>query len=165
MALKNYLEKNPKARLIFGKKEIEIIQKQLLGMNLTSSEKTRLSRDIRKKFQAIKEISKYQEEFILKKAQEIKNILDESKEIILDTLPNLVEEIILFGTYAIKEQVKGSDIDLALKLKKTTIPLTKLRAILSGKLNSKVDIQIYSELPKKIQSEIDKNGKLIYKNK
>jgi predicted nucleotidyltransferase len=164
MALIHYLDNNPKARLIFGKREIEIIKKQLLGETLTLSEKTRLSRDIRKKFQLIKELSKYNEEFSLRKSQEIKNILNESKEIILEKLKSNLKEIILFGSYAKNEQIKDSDIDLVLKLKKSKISPIKLRAQLSGQLNEKVDIQIYSNLPKKVQLEIDKFGKIIYKN-
>jgi predicted nucleotidyltransferase len=163
MTLINYL-KNKNTRLIFGKKEIEIIEKQLLGLNLTPSEKTRLSRDIRKKLQAIKELSRYREEFKLKKSQEIKLITQESEEIILNKLGDQVDEIILFGSHAKGDNLKDSDIDLVIKLKKTNISSTKLRAQLSGNLNEKVDIQIYSALPKKIQKEINKTGKKIYKN-
>ena len=47
--------KDEKIRTLFGKRELEIIEKQLLGIKLSNSEKTRLSRDIRKKFEAIKE--------------------------------------------------------------------------------------------------------------
>jgi predicted nucleotidyltransferase len=131
---------------------------------LTPSEKTRLSRDIRKKLQAIKELSRYREEFKLKKSQEIKLITQESEEIILNKLGDQVDEIILFGSHAKGDNLKDSDIDLVIKLKKTNISSTKLRAQLSGNLNEKVDIQIYSALPKKIQKEINKTGKKIYKN-
>ncbi len=164
MTLIHYLEKDENARRLFGKREIEIIKKQLLGENLTPSEKTRLSRDIRKKLQIIKDISRYENEFNLKKSQNIKNIIEESKEIILEKLNSNVKKIILFGSYAKNEQIKESDIDIALKLKEMNFSPTKLRAQLSGQLNEKVDIQIYSELPKKIQLEIDKFGKTIYKN-
>lgn len=164
MTFINYLKNNENARLILGKKEIEIIEKQIWGLNLTPSEQTRLSRDIRKKLQAINELSKYKEEFKLKKAQEIKIILNESKAIILNKLHSRIKEIILFGSYAKGNPSKDSDIDLVLKLKKTNISPTKLRAQLSGELNEKVDIQIYSSLPKKIQVEINKTGKKIYKN-
>jgi len=163
MSLRKCIKENPNMRLLFGKKEIEIIQKQLLGIALTPLERMRLSRDIRKKLKAIKEISKYQEEFELKKAQEIKKIINESKETILKIFPDIIKEIILYGSYAIKNPIKGSDIDLALKLKETNIPPTKIRVILLGRLDSKIDLQIFSQLPKKIQTEINKHGKVIYK--
>lgn len=164
MSLRKCISENPDMRLLFGKKEIEIIQKQLLGIALTPLERMRLSRDIRKKLKAIKEISKYQEEFDLKKAQEIKKIINESKETISKIFPDIVQEIILYGSYALKNPIKGSDIDLALKLKETKFSPTKIRAILLGSLNSKVDLQIFSQLPKKIQTEINKHGRVIYKN-
>ena len=53
--LLNFLKSNENARKIFGERELKIIEKQLLGVNLTQSEKNRLSRDIRLKFNFIKE--------------------------------------------------------------------------------------------------------------
>ena len=50
MSLLKTLKEEKNARKIFGKKEIEIIEKQLNGIKLSPSEQTRLSRDIRKKF-------------------------------------------------------------------------------------------------------------------
>ena len=175
MTLLDFLKKD-KARLIFGKSEIEIIRKQLNGLELKPSEKVRLSRDIRKKFEAIEEISKYKQEFKLKKSQEIKYLITDAKETILNELGNKVSEIILFGSYAIKKPTKISDIDIAIKmtdqinhldkkLNKQKIDNTKLRAKLLGKMSSeKIDIQIYEELPKKMKNEIDKTGKIIFQN-
>ncbi|MCA9488077.1 MAG: nucleotidyltransferase domain-containing protein [Nanoarchaeota archaeon] len=163
MALINYLAKNRNARAIFGEKEIDIIKKQLMGLPLTASEKTRLSRDIKRKLKSIKELSRYESEFELKKSQEINSIIDESKEIILEN-SNDVKEIILFGSYATNEQTKDSDVDIALKIKNSNISSTRLRALLMGKLNSKVDLHIYSDLPNKVKLEIDSKGKIIYKN-
>jgi hypothetical protein len=57
MGLLELLKKSENARKIFGKRELKIIEKQMLGVNLTQSEKNRLSRDIRKKLEFIKEIS------------------------------------------------------------------------------------------------------------
>ena len=54
MSLINIIKTNKDIRKIFGKKELVIIEKQLLGVSLTQSEKNRLSRDIRKKFEVIK---------------------------------------------------------------------------------------------------------------
>jgi len=165
MTLQTYLEKNTEARQIFGKREIEIIQKQLLGLELTPSEKTRLSRDIRQKLKTINEISKYKEEFPLKKSQNIKDIINEAKEeIILETGNNL-KEILLFGSYSKNKASKNSDVDLAIVLKKTDLKeATRLRAHILSKVNSKLDIQVYNILPEKIKKEIDKDKKIIFKN-
>ena len=54
MSLIQFLKKENNARKIFGKRELKIIEKQLFGLNLTQSEKNRLSRDIRKKLEFIK---------------------------------------------------------------------------------------------------------------
>ncbi|MCK4997494.1 nucleotidyltransferase domain-containing protein [Candidatus Pacearchaeota archaeon] len=151
------------ARLLFGKRELEIIEKQLLGRKLIPSETTRLSRDIRKKLKAIENISKYKNEFSLKKNQEIKKIIEETKKIILENFESEVSEIILFGSHARKTNINSSDIDICIKLKKTKLNPTKIRARLLGETREGVDIQIFSSLPKKIQNEIDKEGKIIFK--
>ena len=52
-SLKHFVTHDDSARKIFGKKEIRIIQKQLDGITLTQSEKNRLSRSVRKKFEVI----------------------------------------------------------------------------------------------------------------
>lgn len=165
MTLLNFLKKDS-ARLLFGKSEIEIIKKQLNGLELKPSEKVRLSRDIRKKLEAVEELSRYKEEFKLKKAQEIKYLINEAKEIILEELKNNVNEIILFGSYAQNKQTKDSDIDLAIKLKKKSkLNPTKIRAALIGNMPSeKLDIQIYESLPEKIKKEINKHGKTLFSN-
>jgi len=165
MTLLNFLKKDS-ARLIFGKSEIEIIKKQLNGLKLKPSEKVRLSRDIRKKLESVEELSRYKEEFKLKKSQEIKYLINEAKEIILEELKNNVNEIILFGSYAENKQTKNSDIDLAIKLRKISkLNPTKIRAALLGNMPSeKLDIQIYGSLPEKIKKEINKHGKTIFFN-
>ena len=79
MAILHFLKTSPEARKIFGKRELEIIEKQLLGISLTQSEKNRLSRDIRKKLEFVKELSIYIKEFKLKKGAIIKQIINETK--------------------------------------------------------------------------------------
>lgn len=162
MTLINYLERNENARKIFGKAEIEIIKKQLLGLNLTPSEKTRLSRDIRKKMDVIEEISKYKKEFPLKKAQEINFLIEEAKEIIKKEFGENLKEIILFGSYSQNKQNKLSDIDLAVVLKDYS-GAEKKRARILGEVNKKIDVQIYENLPEKIKKEIKKQRKIIFK--
>ena len=77
--LKEFFRNNQNARKIFGKKEIDIIIRQLEGKNLTQSERNRLSRDIRPKLQFIKDIGKFEGEFGLEKNQENNNKLEFSK--------------------------------------------------------------------------------------
>ncbi len=165
MGLLEFLNKK-EARLLFGKVEIEMIKKHLFGFELTPSEKTRLSRDIRKKFEVIENLSKYSSEFKLKKSQEVDYLINEAKEIIVKEVGKNLNKIFLFGSYARKEQSISSDIDLAIELKSfQQKEPTKLRAKILGSLPSeKFDIQIYNTLPKKLKDEIDKEGKIIFKN-
>jgi len=156
--------KTPEARLLFGKKEIEIILKQILGKRLISSETTRLSRDIRKKFIAIEKASRYKKEFLLKKNQENKNIIKETKDVILENFEKYIEKIILFGSHARGDNINSSDIDMCVKLKNNKIDATKVRRRILGEVREGVDVQIYSLLPKKVKDEIKKDGKVIFKN-
>ena len=66
----------PEIRKLFGKRELVIIRKQLFGVPLKGSEKTRLSRDIRKKFEAIALLIPSIKEFELKKGAEIKRLIE-----------------------------------------------------------------------------------------
>jgi len=163
MTLLNFI-KSKQARLLFGKKELEIIEKQLFGLELKPSEKTRLSRDIKKKFEAIEKISNYKKEFKLKKRQEINFIIENAKETILEKYPEITKEIILFGSFATKTNKKTSDIDICLKLNKTKQNPTRIRAHLLGELDAKIDLHIYSELPKKIRDKINIEGKVLFNN-
>ncbi len=165
MNLITFLKSNKNTRKIFGKREIEIIEKQLNGIKLTQSEKNRLSRDIREKFEFIKEASKFKEEFDLKKSQTIKQIINETKEIILENInKNKIKTIWLYGSFVENELNFKSDIDIAIEFfnidkKEATI----LRKKLMGKANSKIDIQIYNTLLNKIKEEIKTKGRIIWK--
>lgn len=165
MNLITFLKSNKNTRKIFGKREIEIIEKQLNGIKLTQSEKNRLSRDIREKFEFIKEASKFKEEFDLKKSQTIKQIINETKEIILKNInKNKIKTIWLYGSFVENELNFKSDIDIAIEFfnidkKEATI----LRKKLMGKANSKIDIQIYNTLLNKIKEEIKTKGRIIWK--
>ncbi|MEK6873501.1 MAG: nucleotidyltransferase domain-containing protein [Nanoarchaeota archaeon] len=163
-SLLNFIRKNEDLRAIFGVRELKIIEKQLLGINLTQSEKNRLSRDIRKKLKVIKEISKYQEEFELKKASEIKIIIKDIKEYILSSeyFPR-IKRIYLFGSSVKNERTFRSDIDIAVEftddigLKEAT----EFRIKFSGR--DGLDIQVFNILPEKIQKSILNNHKVLYK--
>lgn len=167
MGLLQFLNKNENARKIFGKRELKIIEKQLLGINLTQSEKNRLSRDIRKKFSFIKEIFRFSEEFELKKGGDIKKIINESKEIILESnyFKN-IKKIILFGSSVENQRTFKSDVDIAVDFSNITPrEATLFKVKVGGKLNEKIDLQVYNVLPEKIKKEIDKKGKIIYERK
>lgn len=153
------------ARRIFGERELKIIEKQLNGVNLTQSEKNRLSRDIRAKLRFINDLARFENEFELKKGFIIKKIINETVEIIKeDILFKNIEEIILFGSYVENKVSFRSDIDIAVKFNNLNITeATKFRIRIHGKTNDKVDIQVYNILPKKITDEIDKKGRIIYK--
>src|SRR3989338_4158201 len=97
--LSEFLRQNKNARKIFGRKEIEIMLKQLGGLPLSQSERNRLSRDIKPKLEFIKEISKFDDEFRLKKDQNASKIIDKAVKVILqDKLKDKIEAILLFGS-------------------------------------------------------------------
>lgn len=167
MSLLNFLKKNKNARRVFGKKELEIIKKQLLGISLTQSEKNRLSRDIRKKFEFIQKVSEFSEEFPLKKGQHIKRIIDETLEIILDhPLKKRIEKIILYGSFVENQFNYHSDIDICAKIPNISLrDATKFRINILGNAHDKVDFQVYEHLQKKIRDQIDRKGKILYDKK
>jgi len=165
MDLINFIKKNENSRKIFGEKEIQIIEKQLMGISLTQSEKNRLSRDIRKKMDFIKEVSKYDFDFNLKKGSEINNIVNETLEIIQNSLYlNKIKRILLFGSTADRTRIFRSDIDIAVDFENINeSEAGKFRVYILGRANKLIDIQVYNVLPDKIKKEIDKNGKTIWK--
>ena len=119
MRLLEFLKKNKDARKIFGERELKIIEKQMLGVNLTQSEKNRLSRDIRKKLDFIKEASKFYEEFELKKGSVVKRFVNDVKEAILSSkYKPLIKKIYLFGSSVENQRALRSDIDIAIELDK-----------------------------------------------
>ncbi len=162
--LLNFLKTNKNTRKIFGKKELKIIEKQLFGINLSQSEKNRLSRDIREKLNFMMSINKFSDEFELKKGFIIKKIIEETQEILLeDVLSKRIKRIILYGSFVDNNMTFKSDIDISIdfldiNLKEATL----FRKRVLGKINSKVDIQVYNYLPKNIKNEIDLKGKVIF---
>lgn len=165
MNLINFLKSNPNTRKIFGQRELKIIEKQLLGINLTQSEKNRLSRDIRKKFEFILDISKQEYDLNLKRGIIIKELIENNLEIIKEhPLFNKIKRIILYGSTVENERTFRSDIDIAVEF--TSIDSKEaglFRKRILGRANDMVDIQIYNFLPKKIVKEIDRKGKILFK--
>ena len=165
MSLLKFLKDNEKARKIFGERELKIIEKQLLGISLTQSEKNRLSRDIRKKLEFISEISAFKEEFDLKKMAGIKKLIERSVELMLkDKLKEEIKAILLFGSHVKGIVTKRSDIDICVIFKEISVEeATRFRIRISGELPKNVDIQVFNTLPQKIKREIARNHKILYK--
>jgi predicted nucleotidyltransferase len=166
LSLKNILKNNEKMRKIFGKKEIEIILKQVEGLKLTQSERNRLSRDIRPKFEAIQELNEFKDEFELEQNQDNKRIIEKAKEMILDSeLKDKIQAIFLFGSFADKTYTKRSDIDICVLFKKdiSLKEATRFRINVSGELPDKADIQVFNILPLKVKRDIARNHKVLYK--
>lgn len=168
LALKNFLKSNRDVRKIFGKKEIEIILKQLDGLKLTQSEKNRLSRDIKPKLEFIKRINSFKDEFQLRKNQNNKRLIEEAVNVILnDKLKEGIKAILLFGSFADNSYIFRSDIDICVIFKKdlSLDEATRFRIRIAGEVSEKVDIQVFNILPQKIKRDIARNHKVIYKDK
>jgi len=164
MNLINFLKENESSRKIFGKKELKIIEKQYNGISLTQSEKNRLSRDIRPKFKFIKECSNFKNEFDIKKGFMNKKIIEEAKEIILsDILFKKIKSIVLYGSLLENNLTVKSDIDICVVFDKINLnEATLFRKRILGKVNSKLDIQVFNVLPDKIKKNILNKHKIIY---
>lgn len=165
--LNEFLKQNKNARRIFGKKELEIIFKQLDGLPLTQSERNRLSMDIKPKLEFIKEIIEFKDEFKLKKDQDAKKLIDKAVKLILeDELRDRIEAILLFGSHAKGIVTRRSDIDICVVF--TGISLeeaTKFRIRISGEFSENMDIQVFNILPQKIKRAIAGNHKILYKSR
>ncbi len=161
----NFLKKNENTRKIFGKRELKIIEKQLNGEVLTQSEKNRLSRDIRKKLNFIKEASEFSSEFELKHGSTIKEIIQEMKEYILESKYfSHIKRIYLYGSTVAHQRSYRSDIDIAVEFDSINLKeATEFR--IKFNYNEKVDVQVYNVLPDKITREINEKGRIIYERK
>jgi len=164
MSILNFLQENKNTRKVFGKRELKIIEKQLLSVNLTQSEKNRLSRDIREKFRFISKASRFDDEFDLKKGAEIKKMVTEATELMMeDAFSKKINAVILYGSAAENRLTLRSDIDIAVKFDRIDLrEATLFRKRVSGKVNERIDVQVYNILPSKIKKEIDSKGKLLY---
>lgn len=167
MRLIEALKKFKNIRRLFGKRELVIIEKQLKGVRLKPSEKTRLSRDIRTKFKAVQELIPYAEDFGMKHGAMIKEIIKDAKEVILESkYSSYIKRIILFGSILENKLTLESDIDIAVDFIKISAKESiEFRIDVLKKVGERIDIQVYNTLPKKIKNEIDEKGKVIYERK
>ena len=163
--LSEFLKQNRNARRIFGKKELEIIFKQIDGLPLTQSERNRLSRDIKPKLQFIKEISRFEDEFELKKDQDAKKIINKAVNLILqDKLKEKIQAILLFGSRVNGIVTPRSDIDICFvfdEIKRDEADRFRIRIL--GNFSTNEDIQVFNALPQKIKRSIAKSHKILYK--
>ena len=167
MTLFNFIEKEPLATTIFGRAEIQIIKKQLLGIKLTQSEKNRLSRSIRPKFEFIKRCSAYKEEFSIKKGGEIYKQLDLFKEkLLLDEKGRDIKRIYLFGSFIENKMSQDSDVDVAVEFEKVTLKEASLfkKRIMIEKPDI-IDLSIYNNLTRDIQKQVKNEGKILFEDK
>ncbi len=166
LTLKEFLKSDRNARTVFGRKEMDIILKQLDGITLTQSEKNRLSRDIKPKLKFIRNISKFEEEFELKKNANNLRLIDKAVQLILQyKLKDSIRAIFLFGSHAKGIVTKRSDIDICVIFTKISLEeATKFRIKISGELPENIDIQVFNVLPKKIKRAISRNHKILYKS-
>jgi predicted nucleotidyltransferase len=164
MSLLELVKKNKEMRRLFGEKELKIIEKQLMGVNLSPSERTRISRDIRPKFEIISELADFKNEFELKKSQEIKFLIEQAKETILEsTYSSKIRKIVLFGSYVENKMRFDSDVDVSVEFDSIAEKEAgKFRLEMSVKINKKIQVQVFNVLPEKIQKEILDKGRVIY---
>ena len=167
-SFKNFLINDGGARKVFGEKEIGIMLNQIEGKTLSQSEKNRLSRDIRPKLKFIGECSAFVEFFRLEKNIANKLIIDDStRKILNDSLSAKISSILLFGSFADGTFNKNSDIDIAVVFEEG-VPYKEaslFRKRLMADLNSKVDLQVFEQMPLKIKKGIAKNHKILFKSK
>lgn len=166
MTLYEFIKNEKLARTIFAKGEIDIIKKQLLGINLTQSEKNRLSRSIRLKFKFIKKCSVFKDEFEIKKGGEIFKQLKILKDnMLLDKLGKKIKKIYIFGSFVKNEMDEFSDVDIAIEFDSIDLKeATLFKKRMMVKKNKLFDLSIFNNLPKNIQDEVKNNGKILYKS-
>ncbi|MEK6960916.1 MAG: nucleotidyltransferase domain-containing protein [Nanoarchaeota archaeon] len=164
MNLINLIRQDPDVRRLFGRKELAIIEKQLMSVQLRPSERTRLSRDIRKKLDAVRKLARFQDDFKLKKGGQIKKMVDDAREIILKSrwFPR-IRRIILYGSVVKGDATLHSDIDIAIDLMSADqADATLLRKELSGRIDERIDVQVLNVLPEKIKKAAILHHKVVY---
>lgn len=165
---KQFLKENEDVRRLFGKKEIEIMLKQIAGITLTQSEKNRLSRDIRPKLEVVSKLAEFKDDFALAKNQENKKLIGKAVDaILLDEMSDRIKAILLFGSFADKTFTPRSDIDICVVFREeiSLKEATEFRMRVSGELTEKIDVQVFNTLPWKVRKEIAKSHVILYNAK
>ena len=74
-----------------------------------------------------------------------------------------IKKIILYGSAAENKLTFKSDIDIAVEFDKIDLKeATLFRKRILGKVNKRLDIQVYNHLPDKIRKEIEVKGRILY---
>ncbi len=164
MSVADFLKTSKNSRRVFGRKELEIMLKQLDGSPLTQSEKNRLSSAIKPKLEFIKEMAKYESEFRLAKNQDNKRLIENALDTILkDEFSGNIKAVLLFGSFSDNTYTSRSDVDICAVFRAISLKdATEFRIRVSGQLQEKVDVQVFNILPQKIKREIAKNHKVLY---
>lgn len=167
VVLAEFLKTSKNSRKVFGRKELEIMLKQLHGLPLKQSEKNRLSRDVKPKLEFIREIAKYENEFGLQKNQDNKMAIQKALGTILtDEFADAIKAVLLFGSFADNTFTSRSDIDVCVVFRTITLKeATEFRIRVSGQIPEKVDVQVFNILPQKIKKEIARSHKVLYRAK
>src|SRR3989339_869287 len=85
------------------------------------------------------------------------------KQLNENNLRNKIDKIILFGSVAENKITIRSDIDIAVIFDELTKEEAfNFRKKILGQVPDNLDIQVFNFLPKKIQQEINKKGKILY---
>lgn len=144
-------------RLLFGKKELEIIEKQRHNVPLTQSEKNRLSMIIKPKI----EIVKTWQPPSLEKGSAITEKIEHACSAILATkYGKSIKRIFLFGSQIDGTARIDSDIDLAVDIDVKDYLHTS--AWLQSVCPEGFDVSILESLP--FKDDVIKNGRCIYQN-
>lgn len=165
MSLLEFLKREPNARLIFGKRELVIIRRQLMGEQLKQSERNRLSKFIRPKLRFISAASKYEGEFKLERRVTIDNLIEKAKQTILsDKVGKKAKAILLFGSHVSGFTTFRSDVDVCALF--DNIPESeafKFQIRVSSKLPEIIDVRVFNTLPLKVKIGVISAFKVIFK--
>ncbi|MDP3742427.1 MAG: hypothetical protein Q8R15_03870 [Candidatus Micrarchaeota archaeon] len=167
MGLLDFLKREEKAsRLIFGKRELQIIRKQLMGESLKQSERNRLSKFIRPKLRFMADCGKYSEEFELKRKATLKTLIKDTKKAILkDKLGRKAIAILLYAP-KIEQSSGATSIHLCAMFKEIkTREAEKFRMRITKRVPEIVSVQVFNTLPIWIRLEIARNYKIVYESK
>ncbi len=168
MGLLEFLQREKDARLIFGKRELQIIRKQLLGEPLKQSERNRLSKFIRPKLRFIRSCSTFADEFELKRKNTLKTLIERAVKLIQkDAVGKKAVAILLFGSRAENTSNFRSDIDICAVFdwEISQREAAEFQIRIMSELPDIVDVKVLNVLPKEIKANIVKNYKILFKKR
>ncbi len=167
MELMNFLDNSAGARLVFGKKELEIIRKQLLGMPLKQSERNRLSKFIRPKLRFIAQCAVFKNEFELIRKSRLKELLAHVLNVVLsDKLGKNAVAIFLYGSFCNNSANKFSDLDVGVIFPEITPrQAASFEVRVLSKVPELVDVKVFNTLPLRVKRSVVENYKILYKKR